>query len=328
MAKWRYFAARELPKVIRDLRLPAAEPVRVTGMNRCPTHRQLLGPTTRICLRCHDEAWTEIARRYRAQGEPITTTPPERSSTMTTTTIDVIEPETAELVPAPTTLFGTSNPQVALERMSELAKTLVDLVKSQKLYTTINGKEFLYSEAWTCLGAMVGVHAIVTTTRENESGDGIVAHAEARTIRGELVGGADAECSRAEKRWKDREPYAIRSMASTRAISRALRAPLGQIVVLAGYNPAPAEEVSDDALVDQPEPAGKIPPQAKPTDDQINDLRDLIARLRELDPGTDWRARAGEIAGVPGDMLTRGGAALLIDELDKLEDELRNEAAA
>jgi hypothetical protein len=64
VATWRYFAERELPRVIRDLGLPAAEPVRVTRMSRCPKHQQPLGSTSRICLGCHDEAWNEVGRRY------------------------------------------------------------------------------------------------------------------------------------------------------------------------------------------------------------------------------------------------------------------------
>jgi hypothetical protein len=59
---WRYFADREFPRVIRELGLPCAEPV--TRARRCPRHQRALGPTSRMCLGCHAEAWGEVGRRY------------------------------------------------------------------------------------------------------------------------------------------------------------------------------------------------------------------------------------------------------------------------
>ena len=101
---------------------------------------------------------------------------------------------------APATLFHTDDPDLALERMAAIAKTLVDVVDQRKLFATINGRRFVTSEGWTTLGGMCGVHAIVTETRPNETGDGIVARAEARTLAGQVVGAAESECSRAERR--------------------------------------------------------------------------------------------------------------------------------
>src|SRR5215218_5866203 len=111
----------------------------------------------------------------------------------------------------------------------------MDVVRSQKLAVKIRGREFLTVEAWTTLGALKGVHAAIVWTKPNESGDGIIARAEARTLDGALVGAAEAECSRVETKWKTSDPYQLRSMASPRAISRALQAPLRHIAVLAGY---------------------------------------------------------------------------------------------
>jgi hypothetical protein len=217
---------------------------------------------------------------------------------------------------APATLFHTDDPDLALERMAAIAKTLVDVVDQRKLFATINGRRFVTSEGWTTLGGMCGVHAIVTETRPNETGDGIVARAEARTLAGQVVGAAESECSRAERRWKTAEPYAIRSMAQTRAISRALRAPLGQIVVLAGYEPAGAEEMSADTV--EPEPDhGKIPAERRPSRDQIARIGELLAALQKRDPAVDWPAEARKLAGCPGDQLTGTIADILIGELEE-----------
>lgn len=226
----------------------------------------------------------------------------------------------------PTTLFHTHDPDLALERMGAIAKTLVDVIEQRKLYATINGRRFVSSEGWTTLGGMVGVHAIVTQTRINETGDGIVARAEARTLAGQVVGAAESECSRAERRWKTAEPYAIRSMAQTRAISRALRAPLGQIVVLAGYEPAgaeeiPADESSTEAVVGTADNE-KIPADQRPTREQMARIGQLLVDLGERDPDIDWKAEARRIAGVASDMLTGPIADKLIDRLEQSGEDL------
>jgi hypothetical protein len=145
--------------------------------------------------------------------------------------------------PAPVTLFQTSDPATALARMTEVAKLLFTVVEDRRLYATISGRKHLLVSAWTTLGAMLGLFPIVAWTRLNETGDGYLARVEVRTRDGQLVGAAEAECSRAERAWKNRDPFALRSMASTRATSRALRGPLEQVVVLAGYEAAGAEEM-------------------------------------------------------------------------------------
>jgi len=220
--------------------------------------------------------------------------------------------------PTPATIFRTSDPRVALERMTEASKLLFTVVEDRKLYVTIGGKKHLFVSAWTTLGAMLGLFPVVAWTRPNETGDGYLARVEVLTRTGQLVGAAEAECSRAEQRWKTREPFTLRSMASTRATSRALRGPLEQVVVLAGYEPAGAEEMPaelEPARERMPAPA--LPEQVRPTAEQGERLRALIARLNEHDADTDWLVRAAELAGVPWDKLTRAGADGVIRQLEK-----------
>jgi hypothetical protein len=228
--------------------------------------------------------------------------------------VEVIDAEpSTELEPyesSPATLYGTRDPRIALERMHELADALMDVVRSQHLAVSIRGREHLQVEAWTTLGALVGVHAAIVWTHPNEAGDGIIARAEARTLAGALVGAAEAECSRVEQRWKNAEPYAVRSMASTRAISRALQAPLRHIAVLAGYEGAAAEEVPPDEER-APRPADPV----AASDEQLEELRTLIRTLEGADPDTDWKSRAREMAGVRAQLLTKTGAAILIEKL-------------
>jgi hypothetical protein len=225
-----------------------------------------------------------------------------------------LEPESAELVPfepAPATLYGTRDPKTVRDKMVELADTLMDVVHSKQLAVKIRNREHLTVEAWTTLGAFVGVHAAIVWTKPNETGDGILARAEARTLEGALVGAAEAECSRVESRWKDAEPYAIRSMASTRAISRALQAPLRHIAVLAGYAGATAEEMP----AEDPGPAKSPVAPAEPSAEQWAEIKTLLRSLEHADPAIDWPARCVEISGVPGRLLTRVGAERLIEKL-------------
>jgi hypothetical protein len=217
------------------------------------------------------------------------------------------------------TLFATSDPRTALARMTDIAAVLVDVVRERRLAVRISGREHLTAEAWTTLGAMLGVVPVVVWTRLNESGDGYIARVEARTLDGRVVGAAESECSRSESKWQNRDAFALRSMAQTRAISRALRAPLGMITVLAGYEPTPSEEMPVvDGTAREPEPSSSGSP-AEPvaaTREQLVELGALLVRLGELDPVSDWQAHAREIAGGQhADALTRTGARIVADEL-------------
>ena len=228
-------------------------------------------------------------------------------------------PDVYEQPPGPLTLFG-SDPQLALVRMGDLADALMHVVRDRKLAVRIRGKEFLTIEAWVTLGALVGVHASIVWTKPNETGDGIIARAEARTLNGALVGAGEAECSRVEQHWKHAEPHAVRAMSQTRALSRALQAPLRHIAVLAGYAGASAEEMPDtnDNVVLRADGKGKLPPEVRATRDQLQRVGVLVAKLEQTDPETDWRAKTRAVAGVSADMLTKASADGLIRQLEQL----------
>jgi hypothetical protein len=230
---------------------------------------------------------------------------------------ELVEPS-SELVPletpAPATLYGTRDPKIALERMGELADALMDVVRAKQLAVQIRNREHLTVEAWTTLGALVGVHGAIVWTRPNENGDGIVARAEARTLGGALVGAAEGECSKAESRWRNAEPFAIRSMAQTRALSRALQAPLRHIAVLAGYEGTAADEMP--AEVEEPEPVDVTHQAAPANRGQVDEIVALLRSLEQIDPERDWRGEARGIAGgASGGKLSRGQAETVSERL-------------
>ena len=144
----------------------------------------------------------------------------------------------------PITLFGTDDPSAVVERASSVATALAQVIKERRLSSRISGKEHVNVEGWTLLGSMLGVFAEVEWSRPLDNG--WEARAVARTLQGNIVGAADAMCTRSEGSWSKRDEYALRSMAQTRAVSKALRLPLGFLMHLAGYSATPAEEMGDE----------------------------------------------------------------------------------
>ena len=129
-----------------------------------------------------------------------------------------------------------------------------------------------------------------------------------------MIGAAEAMCTRSESKWARRDEFQLRSMAQTRAIARALRAPLAPIVALSEYGPSVAEELIDvtpvlDHMPSTPPPTrgakapepditgaarrrDPLPDEIKPTGDQVDELLRLLDELRASWPEIDWKARA------------------------------------
>jgi hypothetical protein len=221
-------------------------------------------------------------------------------------------------------------------------------------------------EGWTLLGSMLGVFPVVTWTRpvlnEEERPIGWEARVEARTRAGEIVGAAEAECIRSERSWTSRDDYALRSMAQTRAVSKALRLPLGFVMQLAGFDPTPAEEmpvlesrtpsaggntvgaaasVPAEPFIEMSPPSlppvegapPAVPP--KPTKKQKDALNALVGQLRQLDRDpTAWIYETYGREQVPGEdgllhwsdvreTLTRAEASSLFEQLSGFLDKLQ-----
>jgi hypothetical protein len=159
---------------------------------------------------------------------------------------EVLEPggEVVSVAPAaPVSLFRTEDPAEVLQKAKAVADALAPVIRDANLVANINGKEYLQVEAWQVCGQQVGVTPVVTATRRLTDPDGWEARCEARTLDGRTIGAADSMCLRTEDRWKDSEDFEIRSMAQTRAMSRALASVLRFIPTLAGMAGTPAEEM-------------------------------------------------------------------------------------
>lgn len=181
---------------------------------------------------------------------------------MTGSELERVEPSQELVVvdqAASVQLAPIENPAAFVAGYVAVANELARVIQKQQLFSQIQGRSHVKVEGWTLLGSMLGVFPICEWTRQvyDASGEAIgwEARVEARTRDGHLVGAAEAECLRTEAQWswepksrsgaalQPRDDFALRSMAQTRATSKALRAPLGFVISLAGYDPTPAEEM-------------------------------------------------------------------------------------
>jgi hypothetical protein len=229
---------------------------------------------------------------------------------------ETIDAEIEAPTPTPLTLFGSNDPELVIAQAAKVARALEKVIRAQKLYVSIRGKDYVKVEGWTLLGTMLGVFPYLVWSRELE--DGWEARCEARTLDGRIVGAAESMCTRSEARWRSVDAYAVRSMAETRTTGKALRQPLGFVMHLAGFEETPADEIpqDDSRARTKPQP---IPPEFQPTDEQKERIRELFARLQEADPDVDWGERARQLAGCPRSHLTR---AIMGSVIRMLETEL------
>jgi hypothetical protein len=189
-----------------------------------------------------------------------------------------IDGEVVEPTPSPSmTLFGTDDPDAFIQHATKSAEALAKVVADRKLTTTISRRQHVRVEGWTLLGSMLGVFPVCVWTRKLE--DGWEARVEARTRSGEIVGAAEAECLYSENTWKNRDDYALRSMAQTRATSKALRQPLGFVMTLAGFDATPAEEMPRDSN----SRGGTPKPRQLTRDEAIAELRERQKKLGRID---------------------------------------------
>lgn len=77
---------------------------------------------------------------------------------------------------------------------------------------------------------------------------------------GELVGAGESMVSRTERDWRDSDDYAVRSMAQTRAASKAIASVARWIVTLAGYSGNPADREPENGDVER---AGALQPASE-----------------------------------------------------------------
>lgn len=148
-------------------------------------------------------------------------------------------------------IIPAKTPHDVIVQATGIAKELAGIIKKNRLSRQIQGREYVYVEGWSTMGAMLGVlpREVPELTRRHEDG-GYEATVELiRITDGQVIGrasafvGMDEKSSSGKLTWGSRPEYARRSMAVTRATGKAYRLGFSWIMGLAGYAPTPAEEM-------------------------------------------------------------------------------------
>jgi hypothetical protein len=217
---------------------------------------------------------------------------------------------------APNTLFSPMRPAETLALATEIADAIKPVLEAKRLVHRLNRQnpqdEFVELEGWQTTASLAGVSCKIEWTRKLEDGNGWEARAVVvRVANGIEVGAGEGMCSRKESKWSNRDEFALRSMAQTRAQSRALRGVLAWVLVLAGYKATPAEEMPPE-MADPPKPSE--PPLPKGPE--------LLARARRLglcQSGGEFRAWAKAHADGCDDVPTPAQKRAIVKALDVVE---------
>ncbi len=162
--------------------------------------------------------------------------------------------ETNELAVIDNVRLGSltvANPHEVIVRAGEVAKELAAIIKKNHLTRNIQGREYVYVEGWSTMGAMLGVlpREVPELFRTFDDGSCEATVELIRINDGAIIGRASAFVGMDEKdrqgkpTWGSRPFYARKSMAVTRATGKAYRLGFSWIMGLAGYAPTPAEEM-------------------------------------------------------------------------------------
>ena len=156
------------------------------------------------------------------------------------TTAPIIKESIVVAPPVRKELVLEGDPEQQLIFAKKAADALMNWVKQKPHKVMIRGEQYLEFGDWQILGRFYGATVGIEWTKGIEKGW------EARAIvtrNGEQLSSAEAMCTRAEKNWKDRDEFMLKSMAQTRASAKALRQAFGWVAELAGMKSTPAEEM-------------------------------------------------------------------------------------
>lgn len=194
-------------------------------------------------------------------------------------------------------LMNAISPEATIDIASKQADILKNIIEQKGLARQFGkgAKKHVDVEGWQTAGMLNGVTAkclpdrVIRLTDKNGNFIGFEAYAEAiRISDGMILGGQKAYCMTDEPNWKNRPTYAIASMAQTRAISKTLRSIFSWIMVLAGYDPTPAEEM--DGIHQEfnskppPEPASGAPLSDEMNASFDNAIEDVWDEANEIKP--------------------------------------------
>ena len=198
-------------------------------------------------------------------------------------------------------------PAIVLAEAKKAAMALKDVISKKANPVMMNGEQYLEFEDWQTLGKFYGLTVKVVSTAFIDFGGvkGYEARAVVLRSDGAEISSAEAMCLNDEEKWSSRAKYEwvngaktktgetpvplfqLRSMAQTRACAKAYRNVLAWVVVLAGYKPTPAEEMT--GREEEAKQTGKPPvsqPQAKAETEQLKSVVAAIDHITTKSGGT------------------------------------------
>lgn len=173
------------------------------------------------------------------------------------------------LPPVESTLLRVErDPDAILDEAHRAAQAIKKVIDSRSKPLIINGEKYLFYEDWLTVGRFFGIVPRTISTKvvkATEHVRGYVARAEAVEVKSQLVvSAAEAMCLTDEPTWTNRPKYEwneqqkksvkvqkpvpraqMFSMAQTRACAKAVANCTRWVVVLAGYQATPAEEMDE-----------------------------------------------------------------------------------
>jgi hypothetical protein len=198
-------------------------------------------------------------------------------------------------------IVGTGDTRAMLEQVERNVRDVIDIARDRGFVTRFNNRDFFGFPAWSLLAMTYGLVPFVEWTKPVDGG--WEARAIVRTRDGDVVGSAEAMCTRKEQPRRNADDHTLRAMAQTRAMRNALRSCLGAALVMAGFDFAD--------------------PEGPATNEQVGLLHQLE---REIGMSHD---EGHATAGVDSyKQLNREDASNLIDRWQAILDELRGGGAA
>lgn len=162
----------------------------------------------------------------------------------------------------------------ALKQAEAVVGYMAEKCKGPKFISQIQGRNYPLVTWWTTVGAALGLFPQELSSTKIEAPE-LTYLAVVEVRHGDqVVSRASAICSAKESTWRNRDEYAVKSMATTRATGKAYRIAFAFLAVMAGLEPTPAEEMP----VDVTPPKAEAPKAHRPADQQevINEIKDLV----------------------------------------------------
>lgn len=175
---------------------------------------------------------------------------------MISTNLVANRPTTEQVMSIKTALPpAEADPLKVLEFAHKAAKALKDVIDAKSKKVIIGGEVYLTFEDWQTIARFYNITVGTESTKPTMKNDQIFGY-ESKAVayrEGVVISSAEASTSRDELNWKDKPSFQLKSMAQTRAAAKCLRNVLAWVVILAGYKPTPAEEMTGfETIIVQP----------------------------------------------------------------------------